>query len=99
MEGGADPDFFNSNGIWRGYKRDVYEGGIRVPMIISWPGHVQPSTETDFMCSFWDLMPTFREVLNPKRIPGIWMVSVYFLCYKTVKDRKNMNIFISNFLR
>ena len=66
MEGGADPDFFNSNGIWRGYKRDVYEGGIRVPMIISWPGHVQPSTETDFMCSFWDLMPTFREVLNPK---------------------------------
>ena len=35
-------------------------------MIISWPGHVQPSTETDFMCSFWDLMPTFREVLNPK---------------------------------
>lgn len=66
MEGGADPDFFNSNGIWRGYKRDVYEGGIRVPMIVSWPGHVEPSTETDFMCSFWDLMPTFREILNPK---------------------------------
>ena len=66
MEGGADPDFFNSNGIWRGYKRDVYEGGIRVPMIISWPGRVQPNTETDFMCSFWDLMPTFREVLDPK---------------------------------
>ena len=40
MEGGADPDFFNSNGIYRGYKRDLYEGGIRVPMIISWPGHV-----------------------------------------------------------
>ncbi len=55
MEGGADPDFFNSNGIYRGYKRDLYEGGIRVPMIISWPGHVQPNTETDFMCSFWDV--------------------------------------------
>lgn len=66
MEGGADPDFFNSNGIWRGYKRDLYEGGIRVPMIISWPGRVQPSTQTDFMCSFWDVMPTFREILNPK---------------------------------
>ncbi|WP_106831253.1 arylsulfatase [Parabacteroides pacaensis] len=65
-EGGADPDFFNSNGIWRGYKRDLYEGGIRVPMIISWPGHIQPGTETDFMCSFWDVMPTFREILNPK---------------------------------
>lgn len=66
MEGGADPDFFNSNGIWRGYKRDLYEGGIRVPMIISWPGRVQPSTQTDFMCSFCDVMPTFREILNPK---------------------------------
>lgn len=66
MEGGADPHFFNSNGIWRGHKRDLYEGGIRVPMIISWPGHVEPSTETDFMCSFWDVMPTFREILNPK---------------------------------
>lgn len=66
MEGGADPDFFNSNGIWRGYKRDLYEGGIRVPMIVSWPGHVAPSTETNFMCSFWDIMPTFREILNPK---------------------------------
>lgn len=66
MEGGADPDFFNSNGMWRGYKRDLYEGGIRVPMIISWPGNVEPSTETNFMCSFWDVMPTFEEMLNPK---------------------------------
>lgn len=66
MEGGADPEFFNSNGIYRGHKRDLYEGGIRVPMIISWPGHVQPSTETSFMCSFWDIMPTFEEILSPK---------------------------------
>ena len=66
MEGGADPDFFNSNGIYRGYKRDLYEGGIRVPMIVSWPGKVQPSTETDFMCSFWDMLPTFREIISPK---------------------------------
>ena len=65
-EGGADPDFFNSNGIYRGYKRDLYEGGIRVPMIVSWPGHVEAGTETDFMCSFWDLMPTFEAILQPK---------------------------------
>lgn len=74
MEGGADPDFFNSNGIWRGYKRDLYEGGIRVPMIISWPERVQPSTQTDFMCSFWDVMPTFREILNPKARTNRWTV-------------------------
>lgn len=74
MEGGADPDFFDSNGPWRGYKRDVYEGGIRVPMIVSWPGHVAPRGETDFMCSFWDLMPTFREltgVASPDGMDGV----------------------------
>ena len=62
LEGGADPDFFDSNGPWRGYKRDVYEGGIRVPFIVQWNGHVAKGRETDFMCSFWDLMPTMREL-------------------------------------
>lgn len=61
MEGGADPDFFNSNGIFRGYKRDVYEGGIRVPFITVWPGVVKQGT-TDFMCSFWDILPTFAQL-------------------------------------
>jgi arylsulfatase A-like enzyme len=70
LEGGADPDFFDSNGPWRGYKRDVYEGGIRVPMIVSWEGHVKPGTETDFMCTFWDLMPTFRELVGSKADAG-----------------------------
>lgn len=65
-EGGADPDFFNSNGIWRGYKRDLYEGGIRVPMIVSWKGHIAEGSQTDMMCSFWDMMPTFRQLMNPK---------------------------------
>lgn len=62
LEGGADPDFFDSNGPWRGYKRDVYEGGIRVPFIVQWNGHVAKGRETDFICSFWDLMPTLREL-------------------------------------
>ena len=62
LEGGADPDFFDSNGPWRGYKRDVYEGGIRVPFIVSWPGHIAKGQDTDFICSFWDLMPTLREL-------------------------------------
>ena len=37
LEGGADPDYFNSNGDLRGYKRDMYEGGIRTPMLVRWP--------------------------------------------------------------
>lgn len=76
MEGGADPDFFDSNGPWRGYKRDVYEGGIRVPMIVSWPGHVARGAETDFMCSFWDLMPTFRELTGSGEYEGLDGVSL-----------------------
>ncbi|MGL4292345.1 MAG: arylsulfatase [Bacteroidales bacterium] len=66
QEGGADPVFFNGNGIYRGFKRDLYEGGIRVPMIVSWPGRISPGTETSFMCSFWDMMPTFREMIGAK---------------------------------
>lgn len=62
MEGGADPDFFDSNGPWRGYKRDVYEGGIRVPMIVGWKGRVEAGRESDLICSFWDMMPTLREM-------------------------------------
>ena len=75
-EGGADPDFFDSNGPWRGYKRDVYEGGIRVPMIVAWPGHIRPGTETDFLCSFWDLMPTFRELTGSGPVEGMDGVSL-----------------------
>lgn len=76
MEGGADPDFFNSNGIYRGYKRDVYEGGIRVPFIVVWPGVVQQG-ETDFMCSFWDMLPTFAQLTGVKmknRVDGITLM-------------------------
>lgn len=76
MEGGADPDFFDSNGPWRGYKRDVYEGGIRVPMIVAWPDHIKPGTETDFMCSFWDLMPTLRELTGTGVTEGLDGVSL-----------------------
>jgi hypothetical protein len=41
-EGGHDPDFFDSNGPLRGIKRDLYEGGIRVPMIVRWPARIKP---------------------------------------------------------
>ena len=75
-EGGADPDFFDSNGPWRGYKRDVYEGGIRVPMIVSWKGHVAPGGDSDFACSFWDLMPTFRELTGVASAEGLDGVSL-----------------------
>lgn len=77
MEGGADPDFFNSNGIFRGYKRDVYEGGIRVPFIVVWPGVVKQG-QTDFMCSFWDMLPTFAQLTGLKsgRTDGVSLMPI-----------------------
>jgi arylsulfatase A-like enzyme len=64
LEGGADPDYFNSNGGLRGYKRDVYEGGIRVPMIVRWPGHIAPKATSDHVSAFWDVMPTLAELIG-----------------------------------
>jgi arylsulfatase A-like enzyme len=62
LEGGADPDFFNSNGILKGYKRDLYEGGIRVPFIVRWPDVVQGSIKTGHISAFWDILPTLCDI-------------------------------------
>ena len=64
MEGGADPDFFNSNGPLRGFKRDLYEGGIRVPMIVRYPNHIKAGSTTDHISAFWDIMPTLADLTN-----------------------------------
>lgn len=65
-EGGADPDYFNSNGPFRGYKRDLYEGGIRVPMIAKWKGKIIKGSKTDHISTFWDVMPTLAALTNTK---------------------------------
>ena len=77
LEGGADPDYFNSNGPFRGYKRDVYEGGIREPMIAWWPGTITGGRTTDLLSAFWDVMPTLLDlagVVPPAGIDGISML-------------------------
>ncbi|WP_338408799.1 arylsulfatase [uncultured Flavobacterium sp.] len=65
-EGGADPNYFNSNGPLRGYKRDLYEGGIRVPMIAKWKGKIAEGSKTDHISAFWDVMPTLAELTTAK---------------------------------
>ena len=75
-EGGGDPDFFNSNGICRGYKRDLYEGGIRVPTIISWQKKVPAGRENSFPFAFWDYLPTFAQLLKQKAPTGTDGISV-----------------------
>ena len=66
--------FFDSNGILKGGKRHVYEGGIRVPFIARWPGKIKPDTVTDHVCAFWDFLPTAAELAGlpaPEGIDGI----------------------------
>ena len=64
QEGGGDPEFFKSSGGLRGIKRDLYEGGIRVPMVASWPGTIAPGTSTTYAAAHWDLFPTFAELAD-----------------------------------
>lgn len=59
---GTDPAFFRSNGILRGYKQDLYEGGIRTPFIARWPKHVQAGATSDLPGAFWDVLPTLCEL-------------------------------------
>lgn len=70
-EGGNDPDFNDSNGPLRGIKRDLYEGGIRVPLIASWPGRVPAGATTDHICAFWDYAPTLAEIAGAGAPAGI----------------------------
>lgn len=72
-EGGGDPAYFNSNSIYRGIKRDVYEGGIREPFIAYWPGKITPGI-TSQMGVLYDMYPTILElagIKNKNRIDGL----------------------------
>ena len=77
QEGGHMADHFDSNGPLRGIKRDVYDGGMRVPMIARWPGKVPAGKTSDHISAFWDMLPTFCELAGtevPERTDGISIV-------------------------
>ena len=68
-EGGADPEFFGRDGKLRGLKRQCHEGGIRIPFIVRWPGHVSAGKVNDHQLAFYDVMPTFCELMGDKAFP------------------------------
>jgi arylsulfatase A len=75
-EGGADPAFFRSSGGLRGIKRDLYEGGIRVPMVARWVGTIPAGRVSHHPWAHWDMLPTLAELggaITPKGLDGLSM--------------------------
>ena len=77
--GGVDTEFFNSAGGLKGYKMDVYEGGIRVPFIVRWPGKIKANTVTDHLSVQYDIMPTIAALTGKKIIntDGISLLPIF----------------------
>jgi arylsulfatase A len=71
QEGGGDPMFFKSSGGLRGIKRDLYEGGIRVPMVARWVGTIPTGRVSYHPWAHWDVLPTVAEFAGAKPPPGI----------------------------
>jgi arylsulfatase A len=80
-EAGANPAYFKSAGELRGKKRDLYEGGIRVPFIAKWPGHIKENSRSAIPSAFWDIFPTIAEVakvnLDKIKTDGMSLLSVF----------------------
>lgn len=76
-EGGHDPEFWDSNGPYRGIKRDLYEGGIHAPFLARWPGKIKSGSTSDHISAQWDLLPTFAALIGqeaPSQADGISLV-------------------------
>ncbi len=87
-ENGGDPVYFNANGGLRGIKRDLYEGGIRVPFIAYWPGKVKPGVSTH-IAALWDMYPTFLQLAGVKTTASIDGISILPAILKTSKQKQH----------
>ena len=75
-EGGHDPAFFESSGPLRGIKRDLYEGGIRVPAMARWPGRIRAGQTSEYPWAFWDFLPTAAELAGARSPAGLDGISI-----------------------
>ncbi|QDU51816.1 arylsulfatase [Gimesia panareensis] len=72
-------DFFHGNAPLKGHKGTMYEGGLRVPFIASWPGKIAPGTTSDLQIGFWDVLPTFADAAGTKVPAGVDIDGISFL--------------------
>jgi arylsulfatase A-like enzyme len=83
-------EFFDSNGPLRGYKRDLYDGGIRAPMIVRWPGKIEAGSVSDVPWYFADVLPTAADLAGGRlseNIDGVSVVPVLLGKAKELGDR------------
>lgn len=82
-EGGHDVHFFDSTGGLRGFKRSLYEGGIRTPGAVSWPGVIPAGTVSNYSWAFYDVLPTIADLIGatvppqPVPIDGVSVLDVW----------------------
>ncbi len=93
QEGGHDPWFFPSAEPLRGIKRDLYEGGIRVPMIVRAPGRVPAGRTSDAVWAHWDVLPTLATLAGATPPPGVDGVSVHEVLRGEAADREHAPLY------
>ena len=76
FNGGSDSTFFDSAHGMRGLKCSVHEGGIRVPFIARWPGHIEAGSTSDHVSAFQDILPTVLELTGQEPHEGIDGISL-----------------------
>jgi len=76
-EDGAVAEYFNGSGPFRGIKRDLYEGGIRVPLVVKWPGKIGAGRlDKTSQVAFWDFLPTLAELAGAETPDGVDGISI-----------------------
>lgn len=89
--GGSDPEFFDSNGPFRGYKRDLYEGGVRAPFVVSWPSQIKTPFYSNHVSTFWDFLPTVCDIVGSKVPSGTNGISYLPELMQNGKKQKTHN--------
>ncbi len=88
-EGGNTPEFFNSSGGFKGIKRQLSEGGIRVPMIAYWPAMIKKKTTSDYPGAFWDFFPTFAGIVQQPLTTNLDGISILPTLTSRGKQKKH----------
>ena len=97
-EGGNDPEFFDANGPLRGMKRDLYEGGIRVPTIAYWPNRIKAGSTSDQPFYFGDLMATAAELAGTSSPSALDSISFLPTLINNSKQQKKREFIYWEFL-